>query len=370
MSRHLFSVSKGKHVNAVYVLFIWIFQFNILLSQEPRGLKIGVLLSGEDVENTNIIVGATAAVAELSKNSKTQFELVFKSHRNQWGQEADDAVDALFEENASALIAPASGIVSHLMFQVAGRTRIPSVTLCSDTSVTGATIPWCIRIAPTTLEEVAAVGNYIKTAKGGSIETVVFAPYGRTGREIAGDIQKAATNTIFKISGILNIESAKFPDTKEFKNLLSKKPDCVFIWLPHADAVRVIGGLHSIGFRGFIVVTSKLFTADFLASSQEWGYEIYFSTAPLNNAFGNTGEIHQDELKDGRRSYISILTHDAVILLAEHLQRCDLTHPHKNFPPNDVKGWTGELVFNKNGDRITKTQVWKIVDGKAIKISN
>lgn len=329
-----------------------------------------MLLSGDELENTNIIGGANTAISELNKLNSPKFEVILKAHKNQWGQEADDAVDALFEWDARALIAPGSGIVSHLMFQVAGRTRIPSVTLCSDTSVTGATIPWCVRIAPTTVEEIRAISDFLKKSDNKRFRTIAFVPSGRSGREITSDIQKAVTNTIFRIAEVINVDFEKFPNEVELKNLLKKNTECAFIWLPHAYAIRLIDDLRSIGFKGVIVVSSKLFTSDFVSYSRKWGYEIYFSTTPLSGIFESAREFYPEELDPAKRSYTSMLTHDAVILLAKHLAECDLEHPYKNFPPNNVKGWTGELVFTKNGDRITKMQVWKIIDGKVLKAGN
>ena len=59
----------------------------------------------------------------------------------------------VLDDGAQALIAPPNGAATHLALQVAGRTAVPVISLCADSSVSRTGVPWMVRIAPTTIEE-------------------------------------------------------------------------------------------------------------------------------------------------------------------------------------------------------------------------
>ncbi|MCX7871658.1 MAG: ABC transporter substrate-binding protein [Verrucomicrobiae bacterium] len=336
---------------------------------EKKVIKIGILLPGDSLESSNIIAGANAAIEEFNKREGFELQTLTKAHSNQWGQEADEAVEMLFKDGACGLIAPSSGTVSHLLFQVAGRTRMPSVSLCSDLSVTGATIPWCLRIAPTTVEEIDAVVKILRL-KGCSISNcVLFAPTGRAGREIEADVERAAKLNSLSVKRVVQIDPAKNMDTNAVRKALQSRIDCALIWLPHSSAIQVMEELNNTKFHGTIVVSSRLLSNDFVRQSAKLSNMVCVATVLLEDIYGNQSEVMLDNMSPAKQSYISILAHDAVLLLAEHLSTCDELHPHIGFPPrNGVHGWTGDMIFSKNGDRITKLLVWKVEEGKLVKI--
>jgi len=99
----------------------------------------------------------------------------------------------VLDEEVAGLIAPPGGAPSHLVLQVAGRTAVPVVSLCSDSSVTGAGIPWMIRIVPAAIDEARALfTGVVGESPGRGLRWAALVPTERAGREAASDLAKAA----------------------------------------------------------------------------------------------------------------------------------------------------------------------------------
>lgn len=336
-------------------------------------LKIGILLPQNPNESTNILIGAKSAADEFSKKYNVRTEIVSRQHLNQWGQEADEAVEMLFNDGALGIIAPSDGIATHLAFQVAGRTRRPMVSLCSDKSITGATIPWCVRIVPSNLDEVETVFKYLKNkiTLENSKWALVALP-GRTGREIENDIRKAAEKFNANIAITLTPDFKKDNLKEQILPILRLKPDGVLIWLPPELAANVVIEIKKNGFEGIITGTGRLFSEKFLSMAKNYANNIIVPTIRFNPGFSkNDSDIVLSQLDREKRDYISIMAYDSSLLLFEHFNKCNPEKPHQNFPVDkNLIGWTGELKFDKNGDRILEMILWRIVDGKFVLIKD
>src|SRR5258708_1218081 len=83
---------------------------------------------------------------------------------------------------ASGLMAARDGAAAHLVLQIAGRTAVPVVSLCADSSVTRTGVPWMLRVVPSTIQEGQALFRRLQDEKPGSINrSVALVPDDRAG---------------------------------------------------------------------------------------------------------------------------------------------------------------------------------------------
>ena len=80
------------------------------------------------------------------------FTLVARGRAGQWGSDGVEAAGLVTEDGVQGLIAPPDGSASHLVLQVSGRTAVPVISLCADSSVNQTGVPWMARIVPRTVE--------------------------------------------------------------------------------------------------------------------------------------------------------------------------------------------------------------------------
>ena len=106
----------------------------------------------------------------------------------QWGTAGNDAVILVSERHVDAIIAPSDGATSHLILQVSGRTRVPVASICSDSSITDAGVPWVVRVVPRTDQEAEAL--FVAARQSGSFPARIG---GRWSRRDVPDVRSAAT---------------------------------------------------------------------------------------------------------------------------------------------------------------------------------
>ncbi|MGC8829809.1 MAG: ABC transporter substrate-binding protein [Verrucomicrobiia bacterium] len=351
-----------------------LFSLSIFLQAQSDVLKIGILLPQNREEGTNIILGAETAVNEFNKRYNLRASLIIKQHLNQWGQEADEAVEMLFSDGALGIIAPPDGVATHLAFQVAGRTRKPMISLCSDTSITGATIPWCLRITPSSFDEIKTVFNYLNTKLTlRNSKWLLIAQSGRTEREVENDAKKAAALFGVNVEETIGFDFKKEISKEEIKkkigSALKVKPDGIFICLQPDYAAEIVREIRSLNSQVLIVGSGRLFSEKFILLAGNYSNDIIVPTVKFGFVPENSDyTVDFLKLDTAQRDYISIMSRDAAAVLLEHFRKCDPDRPHLNFPGDvNLIGWTGELKFDKTGDRILKNLiVWKIHNRKFI----
>ena len=146
---------------------------------------IGLLLPPEEAEAVSLRQGAQLAVDRANKTQGFTRELLIRGRIGQWGADGEEAGKLVIDESVQGLIAPPGGAPSHLALQVSGRTATPVVSLCSDSSVTKAGIPWMARIVPETGDEARAIFNTFKVDR--KFRWCALVPPERAGREAAKD---------------------------------------------------------------------------------------------------------------------------------------------------------------------------------------
>lgn len=331
-------------------------------------LKIGVLLSGDENEDSAMLKGIQLAMNSLKGTINNKFEIVVRQKSSQWGQEADEAVLMVFGEGASGLIVGSGGIPSHLLLQVAGRTRIPVVSLCSDTSVTGAGIPWAVRILPCTIDEVTTIFKYFNRQQIKPISWIALVPTERAGREIANDIKTAANTNDIKIGKIIEIPYNRDKIAEIVAGIVREKPSAILIWLPPVQSAVCAIELRKAGYTGYLAGSSKLYSQAFSKNVGRFADGLVIAGIDFYNTENAKLSLSPDSLNALKNEYLSAMAFDAGLLLMKHLDKCDREHPYRGFPlERDFYGISGKLSFNKFGDRIIELKVLVFSDGKFIK---
>ncbi len=215
--------------------------------------RLGLLLPVDEPQAGTLRRGVQAALDAFNRTGTPPAELVVRGRAGQWGDDGDEAGRLVLDDLARVVLAPTGGTATHLVLQVAGRTRTPVICLCPDTSVTGAGIPWVVQVVPSTVEEATAILPW-------AADWVAVVPADRSGRERATDLRTAATRVAR--AGKLTVSEFVPGDTNRLGALLLASvlerqpapPAGVLLWFDAATAARAAGLLRSRGYRGEIAV--------------------------------------------------------------------------------------------------------------------
>jgi ABC-type branched-subunit amino acid transport system substrate-binding protein len=340
-----------------------------------RPLRIGLLLPPTEAEAASIRRGAQLGAEAASRETGRLVELVVRGKPGQWGTDGDEAVALALDEDVDAMVAPAGGAVVHQALQVAGRTRVPVVSLCADTSVTRTGIPWTVRVGPRTDEEAAAVFAALRRPAGSPpLRVVAFVPTDRAGRETTNDLQLATRAAQVAWVDSFALPAGTAPAAGFVSRALAAKPDLILAWLDAAAVVSVAKSLRDAGYTGAIAAPSRSWSPALLRSQAQSAEGILF---PLPRAVTETNAGRERFLKDFTEvprgptgasvppaanpeppGLVAGLAFDAVRLLADVLNRADGRPAFREFPlTRSLPGVTGELVFDRAGNQRLTLQV-------------
>lgn len=330
-------------------------------------VTIGLLLPPSEAEAASIRLGAELGVEAANRGPGAKMKLIVRGSAGQWGTEGDDAVVLALDQGARALIAPTSGAAVHQALQVAGRTRVPVVSLCGDSSVTGAGVPWAVRIAPSTGQEAAVLFAALRRP-GHSLRVAAFVPPDRAGREAGHDLQSAAWEAAVEIVKVIELAS-RDPDYADLANRAREsKPDAILLWVDSAPAGKLAAAVRAAGFEGRLAGPSRLASAAFseVAGKSAEGFLLAMPVpderaASLRDQFlqgyrGRVGSL--TGAAQSNPAFTAALAFDAVQLLADVLRGVGGEPAFRAFPlTRTVPGVTGELAFDRSGDRRLQLQV-------------
>ncbi len=262
-------------------------------------LVLGLLLPPDEPQAEAIREGVTAAVQEANRGTGRVVVLKVRGRKGPWGSDASEAARLVEDDRASALVAPPSGAATHLVLQVAGRTGVPVATLCPDSSVTKTAVPWVVRVVPTTADEARAIFR-----KEPASRWLALVPEGRSGREVARDLETAAAGSTTVICEKVS---------SELRPILTRvKPDGILIWLDPASEKKLAQALREAGYSGFLA-------------------------GPVRRA----------------SPPVTSYAHDAAALLIGILRGSHSAEPRRAFPlKGSFSGATGPMAFDSNGNRL------------------
>jgi ABC-type branched-subunit amino acid transport system substrate-binding protein len=344
------------------------------VSTHSVSFKIGLLLPPTEADAGDIRRGAELGLAAVNRQPGAKVEIIVRGQAGQWGSDGNEAVMLALDDGADALLAPSSGATVHQALQVAGRTRVPVVSLCPDTSVTRAGVPWTVRVAARTDDEAAALFAVIKQATGKtSLSVVALVPPERAGREAGKDLQHAARGANVEAAQIISVAPGDTNFTPLLQPALAARPDAILLWLDAPEAGRLAGAVRAAGYSGCLAGPGSLCCPAFFRAG---GGSVAGVLIPVPAAITSPGERRERFQKDlvessplaGETASPSpanpppnlpaALAFDAVLVLADVLRHADGRPAFREFPlPRSLSGVTGELTFDREGNRRGSLQV-------------
>jgi ABC-type branched-subunit amino acid transport system substrate-binding protein len=334
---------------------------------EDEALVVGLLLPPEEAASLSLRQGAELGIVHANQEPGRKATLQVRGRAGQWGDDGVEAARMVLDDGARGLIAPRGGAASHLSLQVAGRTGIPVVSLCGDSSVSSAGVPWMIRLAPRSTDEASAIfagasrgpSKRRPSVSGEPTESAprwaAFVPPGRAGREASRDLQAAAAAAGCSLAQPVEVTTNREELVQAAARVAAEKPAGVLLWVDPEPAGQLARALRNAGYPGLLAGPWHLHCAAFLqgAGAAAEGFSV--------------PEIVREEASqavwlrfaaDYRRRYQSepdaaaAMACDAAWLLVKVLRQTGTEAPHRAFPLTEgLAGATGALRFDGAGNR-------------------
>jgi ABC-type branched-subunit amino acid transport system substrate-binding protein len=341
--------------------------FHTLAAPDPSPLRIGLLLPPEEAEATALRQGAQLAVSWSNQAATSAVELLVRGRPGQWGDDGVEAGRLVLDDAVAGLVAPPGGMPTHLALQVAGRTATPVISLCGDNSVTGAGVPWAVRIAPGTTDEARTIMAGLDSPHA---RWAALVPADRAGREIARDLLEAAAALGCTLDPVIVVEPTLTDFAMLDPRLPRPWPDGLLIWLEAVPAALSAKHLRNAGFHGHLAGPSRLRSAPF---REHAGFALNGFILPRIETDTNTAALAARFETDYRRAFgepptpTAALACDAVSLLIHLARRSAPGELHRQFPIREAPpGVTGLLEFDRIGNRIVSLRLSQFRDGEWI----
>jgi branched-chain amino acid transport system substrate-binding protein len=322
---------------------------------ESAKVVIGLLLPPEEAEAASLRGGTILAVEQANQSPTPKVTLVIRGRVGQWGADAVEAARMVLDDGAQGLIAPPNGAATHLALQVAGRTAVPVISLCADSSVSQTGVPWMVRIVPTTIEEARFLLAGLMAVRSDLAQWVALVPDGRAGREVSRDLSRAATAAQRKLKRVCRVNSTLTNLESVIAQVLKEQPKGVLVWLDPAPAGRLTKSLREAGFAGKLAGPSRCNSPGFLAASAHASEGFLVPAIVLDQA--GEGRLLSFQAAFRQRYGIEAdLTaaegYDAVRLLVHLLGKYDSQSLPRAFPlVLSLPGVSGDLSFDTEGNR-------------------
>ncbi len=331
-------------------------------SPPVTGACIGLLLPPEEAEVVSLRQGAELGIAAASEKYRSPWQLLIRGRVGQWGADGEEAGRMVLNDGVRGLIAPPGGSPSHLALQVSGRTATPVVSLCPDSSVIGAGIPWMVQVVPGNVDEAKALfSQWPNSTPNATWKWSCLVPTERAGREIGIDLRRAATATGSELTEPVRWDTGK--DAEAIKAVLAANPEGILLWLDPEPAGRLVVLLRKAGFGGRLAGPSRLDSPVFWRTAGESARGFILAKPQLD---AGCQVVHRRFDEAYRKAYgqapdvTAAYAYDAALVLGAVLHRSGEKPPYTAFPlVEDMPGASGPLMFRSNGERIVTLTLWE-----------
>jgi len=329
-------------------------------------IVIGLLIPPEEAQGSNIREGAQMAVEQANKTPGKKVSLVIRGRVGQWGADAQEAARMVLDDRATALIAPPDGAASHLVLQVSGRTAVPVVSLCADSSVSRAGVPWFARVVPRTSDEARALFSFFGKVPSPVTRWLAIVPPGRSGREISIDLKTAAL-----VAGCFLEQTVEFAATNSETRItqaITTNTPGVLVWLDPKPAAQCVNALKRAGFAGAVAGPIRLHTPEFVAGASNSLEGFVLPGLLLGEASQQRFQAFQTVFRNQFKKEPDItaaFAFDAAVLLIQILRTTEPDALPRTFPLDfTLPGVSGILTFDAEGNRKVALQLLVFDHGK------
>jgi len=314
-------------------------------------LVIGLLLPENEPLSLSVRQGVELGVENYQGSRGAAARLVIRGAVGQWGADGVEAARMVTDDGAAGLIAPPSGGASHLALQIAGRTAVPVISLCGDSSVTRTGVPWTASVTPGTLDE----AKTIFCASPGLNQWAAYVPEGRRGREITSDLKAAARDSGVFFQGPIEVKWPVLNLSELCDPARTDGLQGILLWLDPLPAATMVRRLREAGFHGKLAGPGWLNCKEFETAAGS-GLEAFMIVSP---AGAKSNETRLADFALAFRTHfgrepdaMAAMSYDAAQLLLELLCRAGDRPPRELFPIEfSTPGVTGVLRFDEFGKR-------------------
>jgi ABC-type branched-subunit amino acid transport system substrate-binding protein len=310
------------------------------------------VLPPEEAEAASLRRGAELGVAMANRLPGRLVQLIVRGRPGQWGDDGSETARLVLDDEAAGLILPPGGAGSHLAMQVSGRTAIPAVTLCGDTSISGAGVPWVAQVVPDTVAEARALCRDLPAVLGSNlVRWALVVPGARPGREALKDLRAGLQAEKQACFAETTWEGAGSNLATVVQATLAARPDAILLWLEPAAAGRCGLALRRAGFTGVLAGSGRLWQSRQLTAACA---PVWMPLPALREADVPAARALQQEwakTQSGVPDQTTALACDAVGLLLVARREEEPNPPV--FPPRQpLPGATGPLAFDAFGRRL------------------
>ncbi len=344
------------------------------VSKQGETIKIGLLIP--DKEALAAKHGAELAIRKANRKggySGLPFQLVVRSTEGPWGTGSKESVSLVFDDEVVAIMGSLDGRNAHLAEQVATKTRLIFLSSwATDMTLSKAFVPWYFRCLPNDKQQAIsliqeiyikrkiknvaiigtdnydsrnAVNTFIKVTKSMNVtppEQFLYKVSGRNFQEIFTEIEKNGIEAIL-LFGKPAFASEIIPLFQQYN---TKQP--VFGSLSILDDQKASSPDWSILEDIIMISSGQWFTEKGIAFQKEFQKVYGYQPGP-----------------------VAAYAFDGINVIIEVIKN---TGPDRDkiidaFSKIDYKaGITGEIQFDKNGNRICKVGLMIINDGNPLVI--
>ena len=354
-------------------LVAWLFLAPLAGGAGVPQVTLGLVVPPTEPDADSLLHGAQLAVAEANETGDAPVGLEVRSENGQWGTVGNDAVVLVCNRHVDAIITPSAGAASHLILQVSGRTRVPVASLCSDSSVTEAGVPWVVRVVPRTDQEVEALFAAAQRPDHPPLHWWAVVPAGRPGRAVRRDLETAARLTTTRLERIVEGGEPKTDLASLVPMIVPSAPDGVLLWLPPSRAGTLAAALRAAGYGGRLAGPSPLNSPAFVTAAGVAATGVLVAEFRADADLRARADQFERQFRqryDAKPDFSAAAAYDAARVLIETLRRGGNGDGYRQFPiALPTAGVTGVLHFDNSGNRTDSLQVLTFQQGRFVPIS-
>ena len=347
---------------------------NQSVSSPTTTIKIGLVIP--DPEATAAKNGAELAIREANRKGGyegRQFHLVIRSTEGPWGTGSKVSVNLVFDEEVVALMGSLDGRNAHLVEQVATKTRIALLSAwATDMTLSQAFIPWYFRCVPNDDQQaIALIQEIYKKRKITSVAIIGTEDYDSR-FAVRSFIQTTDSMKITAPRQFLYRSSAR-----DFQMALSEIDqndiEAIVLFGKPSLASDILPMLQQRN-KDLSIFGSLSIMDDQKASGPDWNILEGMNLVSSGHWFTEKGIAFQKEFQKVygyQPGPVAAYAYDGINVIIEVIKN---TGPDRDkiidaFSKIDYKaGVTGEIQFDKNGNRIGKVGLMTIDNGNPVPI--
>ena len=342
-------------------LLAWLFLAPFACGDGVPELTLGLIVPPSEPDAASLRRGAQLAVAEANENGQPPVGLEVQGESGQWGTVGNDAVVLVSNRHVDAIITPSDGAATHLILQVSGRTRVPVASVCSDSSVTAAGVPWAVRVVPRTDRQAEALFAAVQPADRPPLHWWAVVPADRPGRAVRRDLTRAAQLTATPLDRIVEGGEPK-TDLASLVNLVvGAAPGGVLLWLPPAQAGTWAAALRTAGYAGSLAGPGPLDSPAFVTAAGPASSGVQVAEFRADAGFRARAEEFKRRYRQKfatEPDFSAATAYDAARVLIETLRHAGAGAGYRQFPlALPTPGANGVLHFDNSGNRTDPLQV-------------